>query len=189
MTLPWAQTMGRTKTSITPSLKPPLHPSVGAHAVCFLQHWQLGCNLWPNVADKDVSVETSRVRLAPSPGILVPGCSAGLPSLAAAPHMCFLFLFFFQSPFLELCLVWPLGIILILVHDRIPTNLQSSWFAWCCYYFNIAFYFNTPPYWQIYSTSSHVPVWESFGNNRIMSARYSGLNPDSRARRYCIIKH
>lgn len=49
-----------------------------------------------------MSVETSRVRLAPSPGILVPGCSAGLPSLAAAPHMCFLFLSFssfFPKPF------------------------------------------------------------------------------------------
>lgn len=48
-----------------------------------------------------MSVETSRVRLAPSPGILVPGCSAGLPSLAAAAHMCFLFLsfLFFPKPF------------------------------------------------------------------------------------------
>lgn len=86
-----------------------------------LQHWQLGCNLWPIVADKDVSVETSRVRLGLRPGILVPDCSVGLPSPATALHMCFLFFlgfFFSRGLFLNLCLVWPLGIIFIYVQEN-----------------------------------------------------------------------
>lgn len=46
-----------------------------------------------------MSVETSKVRLGLRPGILVPDCYVGLPSLATALHMCFLFFFFFQRPF------------------------------------------------------------------------------------------
>lgn len=62
-----------------------------------LQHSQLGCDLWPNVADKDVSVETSRVSLGLRPGILAPDCSVCLPSLAPDLHVFPVFFCFIES--------------------------------------------------------------------------------------------
>ncbi len=91
MTTPqWAFTIDRTKTSIISSIPlsvPRLLPvaELSSDTCCS----SLCADLCSNVADKEVSVGTGRVRLGLSPGILVPGCSAGPPSLPVSgpPHV------------------------------------------------------------------------------------------------------
>lgn len=79
----------------TPSI-PQCEPMQPASCIR-LQHSQLGCDLWPNVADEDVSVETSRVSVGLRPGIFAPDCSVGLPSLAPDLHVLPVFFCFFES--------------------------------------------------------------------------------------------
>lgn len=133
----------RTKTSIIPSLS--LLPSLTlcpcrllpvaelSTDICCLS---LSPDLWPNVADKEVSVGTSRVRSGLSPGILVPGSSVGPPSLPVALHMCFLLFFRAgalrwptapeQGPFPEALFGLASGNDLHLgVCDRIPSDPHS----------------------------------------------------------------
>lgn len=126
MTMPQrAHAIDRTKTFIIPSLS--RLPSLTLCPYRLLPVAELSTDicclslcpdLWPNVADKEVSVGTSRVRSGLSPGILVLGCSVGLLSLPVALHMCFLLFFRAgalrrptapqQELFLKLCLAWPL---------------------------------------------------------------------------------
>lgn len=119
-----------TKTSTAASLS--LLPSLALRPYRLLPVAELstdtarGPDLWPHVADKEVSVGTSRGRSGLSPGILVPGSARRARRSSLQPSTCVSCCFSGQEPFPEALSGLTSGTDLNLgVCDRMPPDTHS----------------------------------------------------------------